>query len=246
MNFDKYVVIPKSDIDKYGDECLLIVCTASHEQSGRKFFSTVKWILNHFEKITVVLADTLDRYNFMSAGYDAETAKKKGIQRANEWLEKHEPAITRFFEGNNYNLIRWSEIEERPDFEERLSIVNELYENNDMAKLAINDICLKHLEISKQRGNAQSGNEQLAFQNSVKYMLNEVAGLSQIASEFQAPEIYAGLIFENKYLFQQINFINPSIDMTLPSVIQVEFERNNLVHKNDNAARSKTLQPMTA
>lgn len=84
---------------------------------------------HHFERVNIVLANTIAIHNYKAMGYSDSKAQKKVKKHTNQMINR----IMRSMDGirqDNISLVRWQEIETFPGYDDGLSKVNWLYENN--------------------------------------------------------------------------------------------------------------------
>lgn len=222
-NYDKYTVLSKPQ-NIVGSRVVCIICPARSDQRGDRFVSSLKWAIKHFRNIDIYLADTLDIHNFIGRGQSRYGAQISAIARGDDWLLQNYGVLQQVF-GDNYTLTRWTNIQKRPDFNARHQLICNLYANNPKVRMAIDTVCAKHLHEVQARGKAIDTDSFL--RSSVAYMCEEIAGLAEIHAFNPAPEIYSGTIFEDSSFFQKQNTLRPELNLTLPSVIQISFQKQN-------------------
>ena len=211
--------------------CQLIICPGSHDQSGSKLTATVTAILKRYKKpCPIILADELDRHNFMALkGINESQAQKEAVLRGAQWLEQHKDILDSFYQGE-YAITRWDQIKNHRTFKQRLSVFTEMYYDLDDASVQnkINEICNKHVDVvclrEARRGTVDRTQHNTIFQASVSYMLEELAGLSTVREQNDAPEIYPGECFLDPHYFHTL-CNTKEVSLRLPEVLKVTFVR---------------------
>ncbi len=117
---DKSVVLPISVGQLY------------HEEG--KFSATLETIQQRFVKCDIVIADTLQRYNFSNESPEVKLIEKTR-QLGTDWLERNQVYLDNFL--LPYKIIRWEECILWSGFKQCLEIVKNFYQTNRTYQLAI-------------------------------------------------------------------------------------------------------------
>lgn len=203
------------------ERVILPICPRSPGVRGRNFLTTVQGLIHDVKHIHVVMCDTLDRHN--TPGRDAETVSRN---RGTLWLRDNLPVLEQC--GISYDIRRWDEVMADPLYKKRLVIMESLYERNDHARTAVDNVASYYLSAKRVRA-AQSGQPFEAEKekmNSVAYLLDEFAGTATYASWYPGVrEAYWGIYIGNPYIFSELNDMHPEISLVLPETCAVHLNR---------------------
>ncbi len=188
-----------------GQTVILIVCPPSHDQQGRKFLATMTALRqSRFRLEALYLADTLNVHN----GATREAAREAGTS----WLARHDALL------GDVPVTRWDNIASDSSFERRYAESRRLYTEEPAARVAVEAICRKHATTILQR--RPQADPATVLENSINYMLEEIAGLAVIRARTAAPEVYPGEFFEDPALFHRL----ARVPLLLPEVLPVSFQ----------------------
>jgi tRNA-dependent cyclodipeptide synthase len=177
------------EIDLTSKRCVMPISVGNPEQVGEKFQAALKTVVSRFGSVDLILADTLQRFNFMAGCTQAEAlaiVQKKG----DDWLAEHQPTLSRY----PHRLIRWETCCQDPAFDKWLIRIKDLYDTQHDYQCAVNEDVHIFLE-RYQRRSAHSISEPDFKRNSLAYFFEETA---VIFSYFMTQEyhffIYPGAI----------------------------------------------------
>jgi tRNA-dependent cyclodipeptide synthase len=77
------------------------------KHAGEKFFAQAEWAAARFDKVQLIVSDTLHRYNIMgSHSVDDKTAHDLALQIGNDWISDNATAIALL---PNHEITRWDD-----------------------------------------------------------------------------------------------------------------------------------------
>jgi hypothetical protein len=185
--------------------------------NGKPFIMYVKEAAKTFEGAHIILADTLDAYNMVSPSTPLEMCEPVALAMGDRWLRKHLDIVSSIFNGN-ITLSRWSEVKADPNFMEKYDTVVRLYNTCQPVRNYINSICAMYVQQKVDRNDSGIKHDtDLLMENSVNYMLEEVAGTSVYWSWYRCQAIYPGQYFEDAEFFNRYCDTN----LTVPTAIDL-------------------------
>lgn len=225
--------MPKNNLKKYkatvdwrgynGDRVIIPACVRSPSVRGRNFEATIKAVAEKVPHAIVMICDTLDAHNLVGR---SQNPKNEAIRLANIWWAEQEPVISKYF--NSYEVHRWQDVQSDPSYKERLELVQKLYNMNTEVKAIIDSFAREH-NLQKQKRLQNKGlpfNLTDEMQRSATYLIDEIAGDAVYREWFpDIPEAYNGAYFSDPNLFNRINIINSTIDLTIPKTLPVYLNR---------------------
>lgn len=206
-----------STINNSSSTAVMPVCKCIDGMHGCKFEQLLITTANRFEKLEIVLCDTLDAHNMAEEGSDLwDMALEVSQQMSQKWLRKHIHYIENSF-GSHFNITKWNDLKEDPDFERRFQLVQDMYAQNDDIRNYVEKICSTYVELSAARMEARGElpNRDRMMKQSRNYTLEEVAGTATYYDWFKAPVVYIGSYFDDPAIFQKHNPC-PEISLQIP------------------------------
>lgn len=213
-----------------GDKCIMPVCKCIDGMHGNRFKALVEETSKHFDKVHLVICDSLDAHNLAEKGDNLwNEAIEVSIQSANRWIRKHLHFIEKFF-GEEFEVTRWDDLKTDSEFDARYKLVQKLYDENEDIKDYIHQICRTYVDMSAERIYKQGHipNKEKMMRKSINYTLEEVAGTATYNEWFKSPVIYLGAYFEDPEIFNRKNNIDPSVNLRIPKWCRVKTETNKL------------------
>ncbi len=111
---------------------ILGISVGNLNQEGDKFKATVQWAARNFDRLHLMVADTLQRHNFVMGEKDALFhARKKG----DIWLAEYKPIVEAT--GKLKSTKRWDDYITRPEFPEILAWFKQAAKENAQLRDAI-------------------------------------------------------------------------------------------------------------
>ncbi len=225
--------MPKSSRKKYraeiewgsfeGNRIIVPVCPRSPGVNGRNFEATLKALGERVSHVHILLCDTLDRHNLDGTPSEREL---KAHFNGSAWLEKHLPLVREHFE--SYDVRRWNEVRRDPSFKPRLALMHRLYNENPEMRRAVDNVASHYLVAKQERCDRQRlpFNRELEKQNSVNYLLEEFTGDAVYNDWYEGlDEAYWGFYVGDPDIFNRLNHIDPSTDLTIPPTCAVSLNR---------------------
>lgn len=194
--------------------CRFSISVGQSKHEKDKFDNTLNWAEKRFDKMTILVNDSLQRWNIMH-NISEDMAYKQSKQAGDEWIKRN--LRDKDLPQDKVRVIRWDEWLENPKYKEKLALVNDLYKNNATFKAEI------EAEINRfQERNNYNFNPDLCR----KYLLEETAVFQIIfEEEEEAADVYPGstllpvtIAYEGK-----IKELTPSKKITFT---RISLERN--------------------
>lgn len=197
----------------YHGPVILPICVRSPAVSGRHFLRTLDALAERADTVRVLLCDSLDRYNVGEA---------QAMGAADQWLAVNLPHIRERF--GPVSVRRWDEVRADPTFARRHAVLTALYEGNPEVRAVIDRVVDYYLTAKAER-DGRTGipfKEAQERQNSGRYMIEEYAGTAVYKDWYPGlPEAYWGVYVGEVDVFNRLNTVDPSVDLSLPVTLPV-------------------------
>ncbi len=225
--------MPRSSRKKYkaavewsgfeGSRIVIPVCPRSPGVRSRNFEATLKALSEKTTHAHILLCDTLDRHNLDGEPWEREM---QALINGNEWLNENLPLVEKYFE--SYDVRRWNEVRNDPSFVPRLELMHKLYERSAAMRRVVDNVASHYLVAKEER----SARQELPFnyeqekQRSVHYLLEEFTG-DAVYNDWYGDlhEAYWGFYVGDPDVFNRLNDIDPSIDLSIPPTCAVHLNR---------------------
>lgn len=207
-----------------GTSVILPICPRSPGVKRRNLAASLISLREKTDQIHLILCDTLDRHN-LSGADTQDQARRNG----DLWLSTGVPEIRNIFPSFNpvRDILRWDDVRADPEFSRKLSVLSTMHESSEAVRMVIERIAGLYLKkrdaYLKKYGLPFDRDREM--QRSSSYLIEEFAGTSVYADWFPGvPEAYWGVYVGDHEIFNRLNTINPSIDLTLPRTLAIYLE----------------------
>jgi len=147
--------------------------------------SILDWSVQNFDKVTLYLHDTIQRYNLMASGLDESQAYKKALENGDVWLRNN------ILPGQVFiDVVRWNKLLEHPDYTKVHQQVCQLYKTNSGFSDAIDHDLDTFAERCRKRGEA-FGPDRMALSRT--FLLEEVAAYIPLYRATGAVDMLPGM-----------------------------------------------------
>lgn len=155
---------------------ILAISVGKEYHEGSKFFSTVAWAAARFERLHLIVADTLQRHN--DPGADAE---EKAFAAGDAWLKTYGPALEKT--GKLCSITRWNDLRRDRSFPEVLAQFKRAAAENSTLREAI------RADVNRFLGRQGTLRPDSA-DRSETYLLEELAGFTMHARQQTGARLY--------------------------------------------------------
>jgi hypothetical protein len=204
-----------------GGGVILPVCPRSPAIRRRNLVASLEALRERTDRIRLVLCDTLDRHNL--SGTDTEREARRA---GDQWLQSCLPDIRRFFPSVDQplNLFRWDDVRKDPSFAQRHDVLITMYRSSEAVRMVIERIAGQYLKKRdahlKKYGLSFDRDREMA--RSAVYLIEEFAGTAVYNAWFSGtPEAYWGVYVGNTQIFNQLNTVDKTVDLTLPHTLAI-------------------------
>ena len=209
------------EFGKYsGDSVIVPVCPRSPGVRGRNFEATVKALAERIDHVHLLICDTLDRHNL-----DSDTPELDAKRNGDRWLEENLPVLEKYIQ--SYDLKRWDDVRNDPAYKDKLDTLKQLYLESDDVKTAIDNVASYYLVAKEER--CAKKNEPFEREKeesrSVGYLIEEFAGTATYNNWYNLPEAYWGIYVSSPDIFNMLNTVDQTVDLSLPQTIPVKLNR---------------------
>jgi tRNA-dependent cyclodipeptide synthase len=174
------------DWKKYKTACLAVSVGREYHE-GDKLKAAIEWINTRFQFVIVDVADTLQRHNLMlEQGLSETLAYEKARRMGDEWLERNKEPLNAF--RIPVRIDCWDDRLKHPQYRNTRVQFEQLYWNNNVFQQAVNTDAARF--VRRQMDKNPEVSVQHAFENSVKYLLEETAALTLFYRENPCATIY--------------------------------------------------------
>ncbi len=164
--------------------CRIQMSLRDERYEGEKLLALLEWASARFEKVNLVLSDTLIRYSLMyKLGISEHKAAQQTNKMTDEWLQRN--SFIKSFK--NVQITHRDEYLKDPSFCKNFSIIYHSYNNHYLLNRAVNSI-MKDFWSYKQ--NSLGTYEAFAKQG-IQHLLEELAAFGCMFNE-KAIDLYVG------------------------------------------------------
>ncbi len=164
--------IPKEDKDYLKSKnCILLISIDNPYQQGEKFRATLQTINASLRSCTIIVGDVLNRRYLQSSYPDKNSAELYNIAEklGDNWLLKHQSMIEQELK-IPYEIFRWREFLNHPQFPQKLSEVKNLFASNYEYKTAVHNTISDFL--TRKTNNLEL---KISYEEALEYLLEECA-----------------------------------------------------------------------
>ena len=185
----KYNVVC-ADHTRFGTNTALIgVSLGNRAYENNKLKSLVAWATQHFETVTIMLADSLQRHNIMfQENVDEKQAYDIAISRGDAWLSRNADAI------DGIPVMRWDSLKDRDEVTPHRRAFEDLYETSPSFQHAVNKKLRGFYTVLHDRDPQKFSWDKFKdfYDFSKKYLLEEAAVDTYFDREIDGPVLYPG------------------------------------------------------
>lgn len=201
----------------------LQISVGNPKHEGEKLFALTEWAAARFGNITLVVSDTLQRYNLaLDMGISLDDAYDVAHINGRKWLRDNARALEAFTLPQRVVTVWDDWTTSHTDYTAAREELDILFNTHDGLKSAITQ---KAREFCERRKNGHCCDK--ALETSIAYILEEVAAFSVMFRHTQAIDIYPGAWF--KEIFAEITTLPTSPLMAgfkTAECLRVDFTRN--------------------
>jgi tRNA-dependent cyclodipeptide synthase len=141
---------------------------------GDKLQSTLFWINRNFCRCLIDVADTLQRYNaIVEHGFTNEEAMTFTRFQGDEWIKRNKRYLDELT--IPYEIVRWEKWITHRDYPETRQKIGDIFNKNPIFRKAVEEEAGRFLERQNAKGMPKN-KEQAFYENSILFLLEEVAG----------------------------------------------------------------------
>lgn len=156
----------------HSSSCMLLISVGQPYHEQEKLSATIDLVSGKFKSCTIMVCDTLQKYNLMEH-LNAEDAYKISLQKGAEWIERNHHIFSKL--GIPYNIIRWDDIIKDVNYKSKLNNIENLYNTN----LSYKDAFKKTIDeyVVRVTRRCETLNHEQRYENSLNYLKEECAGM---------------------------------------------------------------------
>jgi tRNA-dependent cyclodipeptide synthase len=163
------------------------------KHQGAKFAALTEWAANRFDKVIVIVSDTLNRHNIIQ-NYDMNDKLAYEVSKAigDNWLEANQGALDNIPE-DKIEIKRWDDYLQHEKFDDTRALLSDMYHMGDKG---FKEAVCKKSDFFCQR-NGQVGSA-FARMSSNAYILEELACFAIMFEEDKAIDWFEDIFEEIK------------------------------------------------
>lgn len=173
------------------------ISVGQNYHEGARLEATLDWARKNFEKVVLLLGDTLQRYNLMMDGLSSEKAYAQSLVDGDEWLERNKELL------RGLTILRWDEVTGHTNFADARLKVTSLYDTNGLVQREIRK-AIDEVAERREIGQTESAMFNKLSQN---YLLEEIAGAAIANTMYPGVSAYPGSL---PGLWDVVNDIPPN------------------------------------
>lgn len=187
---------------------------------GEKFKCTIEWARHRYQKIIVLVNDSLQRFNYMfEEGLSEKEAHAKSLKEGTDWLSRNMKVISTL---PNFEIYRWDAWKRSEDYFDDLKKVLDLYETNIEFQKSINS----SIEEIWSRKSIPLLRKAEFFNLSKDYLLEETAAFSVIYKTFKGVSAYPGSFQEMWKMFIGQDVEGAPDGLKYAHCLRIDFSKN--------------------
>jgi tRNA-dependent cyclodipeptide synthase len=196
----------------------LQISVGNPKHEGDKFFALTEWAAGRFDKVILIVSDTLQRHNLaQDREIDIKDAYDVSLLQGQKWLRDNKAAIENI-PSEKCVMTLWDAWMAHPDFKNTYAEIINIYHTEDSVKYSV----LEKAENFWARHDFKG-----TIDTSVDYILEELAAFAIMFKETSAIDIYPGAWF--KEIFESIVRVSSSnllAGYKDAACLRVDFTRN--------------------
>ena len=166
---------------------ILPVCIGNDVHEGAKFEITLKWIVQKFSQVHVLVVDALQRHTIhFIEGVSPARAYDLSIKRGQEWVDRYS-GLLRYY-GLNDNLIYWGDLLKAVDYPAHYQMVAEASITCPALRDALEMDIDSFAERLSRRSSAFDSTQ--VRESCRNYILEELAAQHQVNVQTSGVEVY--------------------------------------------------------
>ena len=201
------------------DTARLQISVGQQYHEGDKLKATFNWVGQRFDKVIICVNDTLQRFNYEMDGMSPEDAFNRSEAKGREWIERNIETIRGL---PNYTIHRWEDWRSKPEYQNNLDKVYDLYENNPSFRAALD----QNISDFWSRQDRPAEEFERFQEISKHYLLEETAVFSMMFDNEEAADIYPGSILLPCTTFQGKHLDGAPQGLNMGHFTRIDFKRN--------------------
>ena len=150
-----------------GGTCVYLVSVGKAYHEGRYLLAGLQFINEHFSKCIIVLADTLQRYNY-ELEYGEPLSEQMALRSGNSWLDRNRQIIQEIL-GVKSEIKRWDYWRDHPSYAYYRQFIEKLSIENSAIQHALERTAMQFVKKKGLKGCQQ------AVERSILYLKEECA-----------------------------------------------------------------------
>lgn len=203
----------------------LQISVGNSRHTGDKFFALTEWAAARFDKVVLIVSDTLQRHNIaLEHNISLDQAHQASLFLGKKWLKENKAAIENL-SVNQRQVTLWDDWLQHEDFVQSYAEVCRVYQIDPAVQSVIN---AKAASFCKRKEDGSLVMQGKDFDTSVSYLLEEIAAFAIMFRAQQAVDIYPGTWFKDVFdVIVQASEVSPLFSGFFNTAcLSVDFVRN--------------------
>lgn len=205
----------------------LQISVGNPKHTGDKFFALTEWAAARFDKVILIVSDSLQRHNLaLHHNISIEDAYQVSVLNGKRWLKENKTALDNLAPSQKIVTV-WDDWLSHANYAAARAEINHLFNTNSFFKESI--------ETTAQYFCQRSGGEELITQHrdietSISYILEEIAAFAIMFRETLAVDIYPGSWFKEVFdVIVQAETSSRMSGFSNVECLRVDFTRNKAI-----------------
>lgn len=204
------------------DTVRLEISVGQPYHEGDKFACTIDWAMERFDRIALLVNDTLQRHNLMfEHGLSEDEAHAESFKAGSDWIERNHQAIVR----SRAEIFRWDDWLKGAKYPRIRHGVELLYQRNAEFRSAIDATAAKIWARHLAREPGLTLREEEFLDRSRAYLLEETAAFAIIYDTIPGISVYPGSFGEAWSIFIDRDVPGAPEGLKNGHVMRIDFER---------------------
>lgn len=202
----------------------LQISVGNPKHTGDKFFALTEWAAARFDKVILIVSDTLQRHNLaLQQGIALEEAYQVSLLNGQRWLRENKAALDTLSPSQKV-LTLWDHWMAHPGYVASRQEIDRIFCGNPSFKDAVQK---KAEEFCLRTPGADAFVQQRNLETSLEYILEEIAAFAVMFRETQAIDVYPGAWFKEVFdVLAQEEISELMSGFSSVESVRVDFTRN--------------------
>jgi tRNA-dependent cyclodipeptide synthase len=167
------------------------ISVGQHYHEGGKFQATVDWVGKYFTSCSILVCDSLHRFNERAYYVGArDQALQAAIDSGTDWLKRNHEALASI--KIPVSITRWEDWRLHPDYEAVHREIERVFDSDSGMQGVVAEGIEVYIDNQIRKGSFDQSEATERRATSASYLIEELAGLTLFARRHGTLEAYAG------------------------------------------------------